>query len=40
MIQAHPSYKELTEETVLKGVRVPLHPGAEQYWREAGILKS
>ena len=40
MIQAHPSYKELTEELALSGIRIPLHPGAEQYWREIGLLKS
>lgn len=37
LVQAHPSYKELTEEMVLSGIRVPLHPGAEQYWREIGL---
>lgn len=40
LIQAHPSYKELTEEMVLSGIRVPLHPGAERYWREIGLLQA
>jgi TRAP-type uncharacterized transport system substrate-binding protein len=22
---------------VLRGVRIPLHPGAERYWKEIGI---
>lgn len=40
LIQAHPSYKELTEEMALTGIRIPLHPGAEQYWHEIGLLNS
>tara|TARA_R110000850_G_scaffold51771_3_gene125611 strand:- start:3158 stop:4138 length:981 start_codon:yes stop_codon:yes gene_type:complete len=40
LVQAHPSYKELTEEMALKGIRIPLHPGAEQYWHEIGLLNS
>ncbi|MFC6674178.1 TAXI family TRAP transporter solute-binding subunit [Marinobacterium aestuariivivens] len=40
LVQAHPSYKELTEEMVLTGIRIPLHPGAERYWREIGLLTS
>lgn len=39
MIQAHKAYAELDEEMVVKGVRIPFHPGAEQYWREIGLLK-
>jgi TRAP transporter TAXI family solute receptor len=35
----HVSAKELTPESALKGLSVPLHPGAEKYFREAGILK-
>jgi len=38
LIQAHPAYKELAKEMVLKGIRVPLHPGAAKYWREIGLL--
>jgi hypothetical protein len=38
LIQAHPAYKELTKEMVMTGIRVPLHPGAEKYWREIGLL--
>lgn len=35
----HPAAKGLTPETALKGLSVPLHPGAEKYFRETGILK-
>jgi uncharacterized protein len=35
----HVSAKELTAESALKGLSVPLHPGAEKYFKEAGILK-
>jgi TRAP transporter TAXI family solute receptor len=35
----HVSAKELTPESALKGLSVPLHPGAEKYFKEAGILK-
>jgi hypothetical protein len=29
----------MTLETALKGIPVPLHPGAEKYYREVGVLK-
>ena len=29
----------ITQEGALKGVGVPLHPGAERYYKEAGLLK-
>jgi uncharacterized protein len=35
----HVAAKELTAETALRGLSVPLHPGAEKYFKEAGILK-
>ncbi|MFC1715833.1 TAXI family TRAP transporter solute-binding subunit, partial [Candidatus Poribacteria bacterium] len=28
--------KEITFETALDGIGVPLHPGAEKYYREKG----
>ncbi len=40
LVQAHKAYAELDEKMVLMGVRIPLHPGAERFWREAGILSS
>lgn len=38
MVQAHKAYGEFGEEIAVKGVRIPFHPGAEQYWKEIGLL--
>ncbi|MBL7049923.1 MAG: TAXI family TRAP transporter solute-binding subunit [Nitrospira sp.] len=35
----HPAYSILTKEGMLQGLSAPLHPGAEKYYREAGLLK-
>ncbi|WP_134703194.1 TAXI family TRAP transporter solute-binding subunit [Ammoniphilus sp. YIM 78166] len=35
----HNAFKELTLETAVKGLSIPLHPGAERYYREKGVLK-
>ncbi|MFV0294172.1 MAG: TAXI family TRAP transporter solute-binding subunit [Paracoccus sp. (in: a-proteobacteria)] len=35
----HPIGRRILRENALKGVVIPLHPGAEQYYREAGLLK-
>lgn len=37
--QSHASGRGISKETILEGLSVPLHPGAERYYREAGILK-
>jgi len=37
--KGHPKGKLITRETALQGLAVPLHPGAERYYREAGVLK-
>jgi TRAP transporter TAXI family solute receptor len=37
LVQAHKAYKELDKKMVLRGVRIPLHPGAARYWKEVGI---
>lgn len=34
----HPALQGLTREGMLKGLSAPLHPGAERYFREAGLL--
>ena len=34
----HAKGREITLDTALKGVSIPLHPGAERYYREAGVL--
>ena len=35
----HAKAKEIQLETALKGVLTPLHPGAEKFYKEAGVLK-
>lgn len=34
----HAKGREITAETALEGVAIPLHPGAERFYREAGLL--
>jgi TRAP-type uncharacterized transport system substrate-binding protein len=36
---AHAAAKAIDPAKALDGMPVPLHPGAEKYYREAGILK-
>ena len=31
--------KEVTKESAFTSVNVPLHPGAERFYREVGLLK-
>lgn len=38
MIAAHGAAKAINPETAAKHVLVPLHPGAERYYREKGLL--
>jgi TRAP transporter TAXI family solute receptor len=35
----HTAAKEVTLQNALSGLSVPLHPGAEKYYREMGVLK-
>lgn len=35
----HAKGKSITKETALDGIGIPLHPGAERYYKEAGLLK-
>ena len=37
--KGHPKGKVIRPETALKGVLIPLHPGAEKFYKEAGLLK-
>ncbi|MEO0823701.1 MAG: TAXI family TRAP transporter solute-binding subunit [Pseudomonadota bacterium] len=37
--KGHAKGKAITKETALKGVLIPLHPGAEKFYKEAGLLK-
>ena len=35
----HPAYQVLTKESMLQGLSAPLHPGAERFYREQGMIK-
>lgn len=35
----HPAYAVLTKENMLEGLSAPLHPGAEKYFKEVGLIK-
>jgi len=35
----HAKGKAITKETALSGAGIPLHPGAEKFYKEAGLLK-
>jgi len=37
--KGHPKALEITVETALEGIGIPLHPGAKRYYREIGLLK-
>ena len=39
LVAAHAAGKGIKKETAIKSMPVPLHPGAEKYYREAGMLK-
>lgn len=39
MAQAHAKGKDVTLETALDGMAIPLHPGAAKYYREKGMIK-
>ncbi len=39
MAKVHVKGKEINLETALQSVSIPLHPGAERYYREKGIIK-
>ncbi|KPJ78750.1 MAG: C4-dicarboxylate ABC transporter substrate-binding protein [Deltaproteobacteria bacterium SG8_13] len=34
----HPAYAGLTKQNMLEGLSAPLHPGAEKYYKEAGLM--
>ena len=35
----HSKAREITLETALKGIAIPLHPGAARYYREVGLIQ-
>ncbi len=39
LVAAHAAAKAITLKNALQGMPVPLHPGAEKYYREVGALK-
>ncbi len=39
LVAAHAAGKGIKKENALKGMPLPLHPGAEKYYREVGMLK-
>lgn len=39
LVAAHKAATAISLEGALKGMPVPLHPGAERYYREAGLIK-
>ncbi len=39
LMAAHAAAKAIRKETAIRGMPVPLHPGAEKYYREIGLIK-
>jgi TRAP transporter TAXI family solute receptor len=39
MVASHAAAKAIKRESALKGMPLPLHPGAEKYFREVGLIK-
>jgi len=39
LVAAHKSASNISLETALTGMPIPLHPGAERYYREVGVIK-
>jgi uncharacterized protein len=37
--QSHPNAQSITPEMAVQGAGLPLHPGAERFYREIGVLK-
>ena len=35
----HAKGKYITRENAVKGVGIPYHPGAEKFYKEAGLIK-
>ena len=35
----HPQSQSITLDTALNGISIPLHPGAERYYRERNLLE-
>jgi TRAP transporter TAXI family solute receptor len=39
MVSQKKTFKEMSVESGVKGIVTPLHPGAEKFWKEKGVLK-
>ncbi|MGB7306087.1 MAG: TAXI family TRAP transporter solute-binding subunit [Burkholderiaceae bacterium] len=39
MLRHHAKGKDVTAESALEGAGIPIHPGAERFYKEAGLLK-
>jgi len=39
LVAAHPAARAIDRKNAFDGMPVPLHPGAERYYREVGLLK-
>lgn len=39
LANAAAAYRDFQPENVMKGIGIPLHPGAERFWRETGVLR-
>jgi TRAP-type uncharacterized transport system substrate-binding protein len=37
--EAHVGYSGFGPDLALKGIAVPLHPGAKKFWKEIGLIK-
>jgi uncharacterized protein len=40
LAQGHPRAADITLDTALDGIAIPLHRGADRYYREAGVLRA
>lgn len=40
LVDAHPRAGDINLDTALEGISIPLHPGAERYYRELGVLEA
>jgi len=39
LVAAHSAAKAIDLKRALEGMPLPLHPGAEKYYKEVGVLK-
>ena len=39
LVNSHSAAKDIKLETATEGLPIPLHPGAERFYKEAGVLK-